>query len=147
MDEERIKRNIELAYLGLCSRGEKATQASMARETLTVSRITAEGSLPDLVQRCARILGTIESVAFEESSQRFVVTFRADNGGGEAETARSERADGSRGALVRGLWPSLAGHRAVLYKHNERAGESKEASNGYRVVVWAQDLGAAVPRQ
>ncbi len=141
--EHEVQSHVALAYLGLSARGAKITQKALTEETLIVERMLRPDSLPCLVQDCARIVAIVKKVEFEESSQRYVVTFLPDNGGGVAETARTERVDGGRGKLVRKLWLGLPRHRAVLYKRNERVGESKKASNGFRVVLWAEDLGTA----
>ena len=142
MEPDIAAKNVELAYLGLCARGEKVTQKSMVEETLAVGRMLRPDSLPCLVQNCPRLAATIESVELEESSQRYVVTFKVASED-DSETARTERIDGQRGALVKRMWPGLAGHKALLFKHNDRVGEVKGAANGFRVLLWAVDLGVA----
>lgn len=140
-----IYRNIELAYIGLRLKGERADAESLTKEVLDISRMKANKSLAVLVQKAVRIVGTIKKVEFEESSQRYLITFRVSNGAEEDEIVRSERVDSSRGSTVKSLWGEriLVGHKAAIFKHNERAGEDVKRDKGYRVAVWVTDLGPA----
>lgn len=113
-NDEQIRRNIELAYIGLTFKGELVDAASLTKEVISIGRMAADNSLAVLVQKSARLVGTIKDIKFEESSQRYLVTFRANGG-----------------------------HRVVLYKHNERVGEDKKREKGYRVAPWVTDLGPA----
>lgn len=120
-NDEQIRRNIELAYIGLTFKGELVDAASLTKEVISIGRMAADNSLAVLVQKSARLVGTIKDIKFEESSQRYLVTFRANNSD-EDEIVRSERVDSQRGETVKELWGrnNLGGHRVVLYKHNER---------------------------
>lgn len=89
-NEESIRRNIELAYIGLTLKGELVDALSLTKEVLNISRMTADNSLAVLVQKSVRLVGTIKDIQFEESSQRYLVTFRASNAE-EDEIVRSER--------------------------------------------------------
>ena len=119
-NDEQIRRNIELAYIGLTLKGELVDAASLTKEVISIGRMAADNSLAVLVQKSARLVGTIKDIKFEESSQRYLVTFRANNSD-EDEIVRSERVDSQRGETVKELWGrnNLGGHRVVLYKHNE----------------------------
>ncbi len=141
---ENTRRNIELAYIGLTLKGEVVDAVSLTQEVLSISRMTADNSLAVLVQNSVRLVGTIKNIEFEESSQRYLITFLATNAE-EDEIVRSERVDSARGSVVKELWgrSNLIGHRVVLYKHNERVGEDKKREKGYRVAPWVTDLGAA----
>ncbi len=141
---ENTRRNIELAYIGLTLKGEVVDAVSLTQEVLSISRMTADNSLAVLVQNSVRLVGTIKNIEFEESSQRYLITFLASNSE-EDEIVRSERVDSARGSVVKELWGrnNLIGHRVVLYKHNERVGEDKKREKGYRVAPWVTDLGAA----
>lgn len=143
-NDEQIRRNIELAYIGLTFKGELVDAASLTKEVISIGRMAADNSLAVLVQKSARLVGTIKDIQFEESSQRYLVTFRANNSD-EDEIVRSERVDSQRGETVKELWGrnNLGGHRVVLYKHNERVGEDKKREKGYRVAPWVTDLGPA----
>ena len=80
------------------------------------------------------------SVVLEESSKRYVITFR-QLGEDSDETIRSERTDGRRGKDVMQLWGrDLKNHICILFKHNE---ESKDPSKsgGFRVAPYVIDLG------
>ena len=83
---------------------------------------------------------TMLSVVLEESSKRYVITFR-QLGEDSDETIRSERTDGRRGKDVMQLWGrDLKNHICILFKHNE---ESKDPSKsgGFRVAPYVIDLG------
>ena len=87
-------------------------------------------------------IGTVKvlSVVLEESSKRYVITFR-QLGEDSDETIRSERTDGRRGKDVMQLWGrDLKNHICILFKHNE---ESKDPSKsgGFRVAPYVIDLG------
>ena len=142
--DEQIRRIFELAYIGLTFKGELVDAASLTKEVISIGRMAADNSLAVLVQKSARLVGTIKDIKFEESSQRYLVTFRANNSD-EDEIIRSERVDSQRGETVKELWGrnNLGGHRFVLYKHNERVGEDKKREKGYRVAPWVTDLGPA----
>ena len=118
-NDEQIRRNIELAYIGLTFKGELVDAASLTKEVISIGRMAADNSLAVLVQKSARLVGTIKDIKFEESSQRYLVTFRANNSD-EDEIVRSERVDSQRGETVKELWGrnNLGGHRVVLYKHS-----------------------------
>lgn len=88
------------------------------------------------------VLHTVKvlSVVLEESSKRYVITFR-QLGEDSDETIRSERTDGRRGKDVMQLWGrDLKNHICILFKHNE---ESKDPSKsgGFRVAPYVIDLG------
>lgn len=110
--DEQIRRNIELAYIGLTLKGELVDAASLTKEVISIGRMAADNSLAVLVQKSARLVGTIKDIKFEESSQRYLVTFRANNSD-EDEIVRSERVDSQRGETVKELWGrnNLGGHR------------------------------------
>ena len=78
-NDEQIRRNIELAYIGLTLKGELVDAASLTKEVISIGRMAADNSLAVLVQKSARLVGTIKDIKFEESSQRYLVTFRANN--------------------------------------------------------------------
>lgn len=68
--DEQIRRNIELAYIGLTLKGELVDAASLTKEVIIIGRMHADNSLAVLVQKSARLVGTIKDIKFEESSQR-----------------------------------------------------------------------------
>jgi len=69
------------------------------------------------------IYATVESVAFEKTSNRYVVTFVADNqpnGKQKVETIRSDRTDSRHGKLVERMFSDIAGKHVCLYKYLEQ---------------------------
>lgn len=140
MEENEKERNVELAYLSLMLSGKKVTETELASETLKIARAKGEKSLAMLVQSSIRITVKVLDVAFEESSRRYVITFR-QIGGDKDETIRSERTDGRRGKEVVQLWGrDLKDHTCILYKHNEESKDPSKSS-GYRVAPYVIDLG------
>lgn len=119
---------------------EKRRNVELASEVLKISRAKGEKSLAMLVQSSIKITVKVLSVVLEESSKRYVITFR-QIGGDSDETIRSERTDGRRGKDVMQLWGrDLKNHICILFKHNE---ESKDPSKsgGFRVAPFVIDLG------
>lgn len=103
MEENEKRRNVELAYLSLMLSGKKVSECELASEVLKISRAKGEKSLAMLVQSSIKITVKVLSVVLEESSKRYVITFR-QLGGDSDETIRSERTDGRRGKDVMQLW-------------------------------------------
>lgn len=140
MEENEKRRNVELAYLSLMLSGKKVSECELASEVLKISRAKGEKSLAMLVQSSIKITVKVLSVVLEESSKRYVITFR-QLGKDSDETIRSERTDGRRGKDVMQLWGrDLKNHICILFKHNE---ESKDPSKsaGFRVAPYVIDLG------
>lgn len=138
--ENEKRRNVELAYLSLMLSGKKVSECELASEVLKISRAKGEKSLAMLVQSSIKITVKVLSVVLEESSKRYVITFR-QLGEDSDETIRSERTDGRRGKDVMQLWGrDLKNHICILFKHNE---ESKDPSKsgGFRVAPYVIDLG------
>lgn len=136
-------RIVEQAYYGLCMRGEALNAMSLTREVLSIKQMMSDTSLAVIVQRATRFIAVIDNIGFEESSQRYLIDFKSMTDGTE-EQIRSDRIDGKHGKVAKQLWKKeLAGHKVVIYKHNEKVGESKRNSNGYRTAVWVTDLGLA----
>lgn len=73
-NDEQIRRNIELAYIGLTLKGELVDAASLTKEVISIGRMAADNSLAVLVQKSARLVGTIKDIKFEESSQRYLAS-------------------------------------------------------------------------
>lgn len=124
-----------LAYLSLVVGGTSPiTEQKLLSEYLRVSSLANPKGLIARVKASIPIWCVIKSVSYEDSSQRYVVTFRADKSDRD-ETVRSDRVDARGGQFVRDLFgqDGLTGKRAVIYKLNERAGEDQMHSHGYRV--------------
>ena len=51
--DEQIRRNIELAYIGLTLKGELVDAASLTKEVIIIGRMHADNSLAVLVQKSA----------------------------------------------------------------------------------------------
>lgn len=135
---------VKLAYLGICARGREVTPEGLAQEALNVSSMLSERSFAMTVLTSTRIREVVESIMFEQTSQRFVISFRplsAEGVKGDPEKIRSERCDGSRGAFVRSMWSqTLVGDEVVIFKHNEPDASGK-VSHGFRTAPWVVDRG------
>ena len=135
---------IRMAYFALVLSGRKYDnlELAVAQEMLKMNRLTAERSLPNLIGNSVRIAATINSIKFEESSNRYLIKFSADNEE-EEEWVRSERVDSSHKAAVKKIWGrDLVGHRVLIFKYKDKVG-SKEAPNGYRIAPHCIDHGKA----
>lgn len=135
---------VRMAYFALLLSGRKYDnlELAVAQEMLKMNRLTAERSLPTMIGNSVRIVATINSIEFEESSKRYLIKFMADNGDGE-EHVRSERTDSSHRDAVKKIWQrDLVGHRVLIFKCKDQVG-SKEAPNGYRIAPYCIDLGKA----
>lgn len=126
------KQNVLWAYLSLSLRGEKVDALSLASETMRIADLTSDESIAIKAQRAVRIRGTVENVAFEESSQRFRLTFVANNSK-ELETIRSERIDSRNGKAVQNMFSVLqGGDEVIIFKLNESGNADGLARQGYR---------------
>lgn len=126
----------------------KLTRAMVYRMR-TAERMTDERSLPVLIAGAIRLKATIQSIEFEESSQRFVITFVSATGNdqGKVEQIRSMRVDDYRagGDFVRSLWDQdKVGKNVIIYKYNELPSESQRKNGGnvppkgYRTAVYVE---------
>lgn len=144
MTDDEKRRNVELAYLALTLSGKPINDLNLTAETLRVSRALGDNSLAMIVQNSVRIVAKVLSQEFEESSQRYLITFRAFDSEKD-EHIRSERADGSHGERVHQLWNrNLVGHACIIYKFNEKPKGDKASgknASGYRVAPYIYDLG------
>lgn len=129
-------RALELAYLACASRGAMTftdLDMAVAEEYLRARYILSARSLAGRLRDSKMIVGTCKGMAFEETSKRFVMTFRAD-GADEDETVRSDRTDGRFGTRIRAEWNTgLVGRRVRIYKINEGKGSDPRHSSGFRV--------------
>lgn len=94
-------------------------------------------SLPMRMLSCVPLYATIISVEFEESSTRYVITFKTDSEDAETETVRSDRTDGRDGDFVKKLWsnPHLIGAPVIIYKTNEDMSTKNPRDRGRTVRV------------
>lgn len=135
---------IRMAYFALLLSGRKYDnpELAVAQEMLKIERLATERSLPNMIGHSVRIRAIISSIEFEESSKRYLIKFKADNGDKE-ERVRSERTDANHKDAVKKIWQrDLVGHRVIIFKCKDMVG-SKEAPNGYRIAPYCIDLGKA----
>lgn len=114
---------------------------NLVRESLQVSSMVSERGLAMRVMNSVRFRAVVESISFEQTTQRFLIAYHPADKPNEREEIRSERVDSNRGQLVRMLWnQSLVGEEVVIFKNNEPDKTGKVAA-GFRVAVWVLDNG------
>lgn len=114
-------------------------EAAVTAAALRARRALSEGSLPLEVLGATVIPCEIISAELEDSSRRYVVTFRPLAKGSRPETARTCRIDDARrGDTVATLVRSVLrpGERCLVYKVTQPAGVDKKV----RVLVWAERM-------
>ena len=103
----------------------------VARVALMLRRQLRETSLVSRILNATAIFGTVVSVAFEESSKRYVIQFKAGKqreGFDDIESFRSDRVDGPNGRMVEQMWSNAAGRRGYIYKYLEATNDPKKPS-------------------
>lgn len=88
-----------------------------------------------------RVPGIVEKVSFEESSQRYVVSFtpihRPEGEAPEAESIRTPRCDSGRGGMYSTMLGRFApGDKALIYKSHETGKHGRK----YRLLTWMEPL-------
>lgn len=112
---------------------EKVTRRALAIRRLITHRSTALEAL-----EAYPLVSVVDSVEYEESSRRHIISFIAERGDGSIETARTRRMDGEDGDLVRRMVAAVKpGMRAVVYKTHEEMPNGRKV----RIVPWVQPLG------
>lgn len=120
------------------------------------ARFFNEDSLIRKVLGATKIVAKVNAISFEESSQRYLITFTAENNQEPVqETIRSPRMDSYEGKNMEKeieRLKTIAGTDALvcLYKSNTMPTEAQIAearkqgkmvpSNGYRNIVWVEFL-------
>lgn len=119
---------------------------AMAKRVSRSIRYLNSNSLPMRVASAIRIYAEIIDVAFEESSQRYIISFHAVGGEetGEIETIRTDRIDRHNADVVQtfmcgGDKSQLIGRRAFVYKLNEPS--SKGMGQTVRICPFLDVLG------
>lgn len=143
MDEKKLNDKIAIAAaFASLDFGKFDSETGVERAVLKrlslAEDLLADDSIAMRMMDSIRIVATIKDVRFEESSQRYVVSFVADRGDGKVETIRTDRTDDWRtGALVKRMWGSnLVGQKVVIFKHNEvptKEQAEKARANGVTV--------------
>lgn len=141
MSQEMKQFVIASAYASLDFSQIEPTQASLdehlMRRINSLRYQLRDTSLPMRMLNCVPLYATIISVEFEETSTRYVITFKTDQEGSEAETIRSDRTDGRDGDFVKKLWsnPHLIGAPVIIYKTNEDMSTKNPRDKGRTVRV------------
>ena len=101
--KEASQKAVLAAYLSLSMRGKDITPENLVRESLQVSSMVSERGLAMRVMNSVRFRAVVESISFEQTTQRFLIAYHPVDKPNEREEIRSERADSNRGQLVRML--------------------------------------------
>lgn len=140
-----------------CGSFEDWQRAVVKRATsIQRARFFNENSFIKQVLKSTKIVAKILKVEFEESSQRYVVTFKAQNSNDDKpETIRTPRMDNEDGKAMTSLierMKEIAGSNSqvLIYKSNEMPSEDqiqaarKEGkqvpTSGYRKLSWVEFL-------
>lgn len=86
--KEESQKAVLAAYLSLSMRGKDITPENLVRESLQVSSMVSERGLAMRVMNSVRIRAVVESITFEQTSQRFVVAYRPVDKPGERKEIR-----------------------------------------------------------
>lgn len=124
----------QLAYLAATLSGKDVTESAVLSHMEKIKDMTANKSILARAATSARFMATITDVSFEESSQRYVISFKP-SADAKVEQIRTDRVDGRYGEYVRRTWSDpekQIGRRAIFYKFREAAGESRDVPQGYR---------------
>lgn len=132
---------------------EDAWVRSVIRRAATIQRLRflQEGSVIMNVLGSVKIKATIVSVEYEESSTRYVITYRPTKNPEATETIRTPRTDNYAGELILPDIEKVKGcagtdRVVVIFKFNEMPSEKQVAAaraaghvvptQGYRQAVW-----------
>lgn len=94
-------------------------EAEVCTRVRTLQSLLGEKSLPMRMLSGIPIYAEVVSCTKEESTSRYVLTFKASNAdeGAEPEHIRSDRTDGRGGKGVDAMWSAIEpGQRVLLYK-------------------------------
>lgn len=156
-DPEKNRQIILAAFNSIdaskCANEEELTR-QVTRRAVTISKMLTDNSLENRALSAVRLYAEVHAVDFEESSQRYVIKFKAVRGDdNDFETIRTPRMDSFDGRIIRPMIDKLINSvknaenadrkaRAVLYKYNEPAPEGAKGKNvpshGYRNVCWLE---------
>lgn len=100
-------------------------QERLMRNVAFAKAAFTEDSAARLAARSVALKGYVENVEFEESSQRYVVEYKAFNSDGGSEKVRTPRVDTAEGAYYKTLAPKLPGRTCIIYKANQAMGDGK----------------------
>jgi len=117
-------------------------ERAVLKRSLTIQGILrADGAIMRTLS-AVRLRAHIDAVAFEPSSQRYVVTFTVPTQ--EQEMIRTPRIDTPQGKLIEPIVKHAQGRWAIVFKNNEPAPEGAKGRNvpssGYRVMPWIELL-------
>lgn len=123
----------------------------VAHRSLTIAKMLSPNSYNMDVLDSVRIFSTVNAIDFEESSNRYVIRFKAMQDGSAEEIIRTPRMDNIRGKAILPIVQKITNKlaeggavRAVIYKHNEMpkdAAQTKSVPQGYRTCVWMEIVG------
>ena len=104
---------------------------AVCKRTDTVSDLIRDTSVPIRMTGAVRIAAKIKEVKFEESSQRYTITYTSDKPNADGEFApehiRSDRTDGRFGDAVKRLWSGVnPGDHVIIYKVMEETNNPKK---------------------
>lgn len=114
-----------LQAISTCHLASEMTQAekelAVTENMLLIDRMMSERSLASRVLSSVRLIATVESVEYEESSKRYKINFVTERSEeGQTEYVRTERTDGYYGPVVAKMMgedgQALVGQRCMIFK-------------------------------
>lgn len=103
----------------------------VARAVAAIRRQFSDRSIASRVCESVPIPAKVTSVDFEDSSNRYLVTYvpvNAAKGHEEPEYVRTDRVDGRKGACIREMVDGIVGKHCVIYKYTEPTGNARKPS-------------------
>ena len=104
-------------------------ESDLCTRVRTLQNLLSERSLPMRMLEGIPIYAEVISCEKEESTSRYLLTFKASNAneGDEPEHIRSDRTDGRGGRGVETMWAAIEpGQRVLLYKLIEETNNAKK---------------------
>lgn len=103
-------------------------ELAIAESLHFITRMLDERSIPSRMLNAVKLIGVVEDVTLEESSQRYIITFVAAKGNdGKAEQVRTDRLNGPTGDIVRGfIGQGLVGKRCLICKELVQADDKPQ---------------------
>lgn len=118
---------ITAAIISTLSKNQQLSNTNVLKNLLYLRKFYSDKGLISRTLEAIPLKVTIKDKQLEESSQRYIISFVADNStDGEIETIRTDRIDSWSGDEVKALWePVKPGVIAIIYKTYEETGNAK----------------------
>lgn len=144
-DEREMTRNEQVILTAINTldfskyKTQEQVDKALYKRISTIENYLREDSIANRILDSVKIPATIISIELEQSSKRFVITYKADKSNEETETIRSDRTDTFNGDEVKKLWKKeLVGKRVLIYKTTEQTNNPKKPT--VRIAPFVKEL-------